>query len=104
MSRLFWHPDRLRSSPATSSLPITITRSKENDVSTAEVERLLVAGGADKALRIRYDQVDTMENFVALAGSEGYDFTVDELKQVLREAGDSFESQGNPRARQIWWS
>jgi len=29
-----------------------------------------------------------MENFVALAGSEGYDFTVDELKQVLREAGD----------------
>ncbi|MFT8394659.1 Nif11-like leader peptide family natural product precursor [Propionibacterium sp.] len=73
-------------------------------MSTDEVERLLVAGGADKKLRIRYDQADTMEDFVALADSEGFKFTDEELKQVLREAGDSFESQGNPRARQIWWS
>ncbi len=73
-------------------------------MSTAEVERLLIAGGSDKALRVRYDQADTMEDFVALAASENFDFTADELAQVLREAGDSFESQGNPRARQIWWS
>lgn len=69
-----------------------------------EAERLLIAGGEDKAVRLKYDQLETMEDFVAAAVADGYDFTEADLIQVLKEAGDSFESQGNPRARQIWWS
>lgn len=73
-------------------------------MSKAEVERLLIAGGSEKNLRVRYDATEEMSAFVALAVSEGYDFTAEELQQVLTASGDSFESMGNPRRREIWWS
>jgi hypothetical protein len=69
-----------------------------------EAERLLIDGGSDKKLRLKYDQTEDMESFVALAAEDGYDFTPEELLAVLQGAGDTFESQGNPRCRQIWWS
>ena len=68
-----------------------------------DVETLLVAGGADKHLRARYDVPGTREEFVALAAAEGYHFTVEELDAVLKESGDVFEKNGNPPKRQIWW-
>lgn len=67
------------------------------------VERLLKAGGKDKALRAKYNVIETKEEFVRSAAADGYDFTVAELEAVLDEEGDSFESSGNPRSRQIWW-
>jgi hypothetical protein len=72
-------------------------------MSKEEVERMLIAGGENKELRLRYNQIETMPDFVAAAVKEGFDFTEEELKDVLRENGDSFESYGNPRARNIWW-
>lgn len=69
-----------------------------------DVEDLLVAGGEDKGLRARYDVPATMEEFVALATADGYDFTVDELTAVLKESGDVFEKNGNPPKRSIWWT
>lgn len=68
-----------------------------------EAERFLIAGGTDKVLRARYNQLEPKEAFVAEANGEGFDFTIDELDEVLRESGDSFESYGNPRKRGIWW-
>jgi len=50
-----------------------------------------------------YDALKSMDDFVASAGSDGYDFTAEELKDVLRESGDSFDSFGNPPKRMIWW-
>ena len=44
-----------------------------------------------------------MEEFVALAAEDGYDFTVEELDAILKESGDVFEKNGNPPKRQIWW-
>lgn len=70
----------------------------------ADVERLLLAGGKDRTLRSKYDAIETMEDFVVAAGVDGYDFTVAELVEVLKDEGDSFESAGNPRCRQIWWT
>ena len=72
-------------------------------MSKKEVERLLIAGGEDKALRLKYNQIETMPKFVAAAVEEGFDFTEEDLKAVLKESGDSFESGGNPRKRDIWW-
>lgn len=72
-------------------------------MSKKEVERLLIAGGEDKVLRLKYDEIGTKETFVESANAEGFDFTIDELDDVLRESGDSFESFGNPRKRGIWW-
>ncbi len=69
-----------------------------------EVERLLIAGGEDKALRLKYDEIETKDEFVATANADGFAFTKDELDDVLRESGDSFESYGNPRKRGIWWT
>jgi hypothetical protein len=69
-----------------------------------EVERLLIAGGEDKVLRLKYDEIKTKEMFVAEANAEGFVFTIDELDDVLRESGDAFESYGNPRKRGIWWT
>ena len=66
-------------------------------------EDFLVAGGGDHALRARFDAIKGMEDFVAAANAEGYDFTIEEFKEVLREAGDSFDLIGNPAKRQIWW-
>ena len=68
-----------------------------------DVENLLVAGGEDKHIRAKYDVPATMEEFVALATEDGYDFTVEELDAVLKESGDVFEKNGNPAKRQIWW-
>lgn len=70
--------------------------SKEN------VEKLLFAGGADKKLRAKYNAVETVEAFVSMANADGYDFTAEELMEVLKEESMSFESSGNPRSREIW--
>lgn len=67
------------------------------------VERLLTDGGKDKVLRAKYNAIETKEDFAKEAAADGYDFTVAELDEVLDEEGDSFESSGNPRTRQIWW-
>lgn len=72
-------------------------------MSKKEVERLLIAGGEDKVLRLKYDEIERKEDFVAEANKEGFDFTQVELDDVLRESGDDFESFGNPRKRGIWW-
>lgn len=72
-------------------------------MSKKEVERLLIDGGDDKHLRLKYDQIGLKDDFVATANKEGYSFTADELDQVIKESGDSFESFGNPRKRAIWW-
>lgn len=72
-------------------------------MSITAVERLLTDGGSDKVLRAKYNEIETMERFVESANVDGYDFTQDELVQVLKEEGDSFESSGNPRSRSIWW-
>ncbi|MDD3277000.1 MAG: Nif11-like leader peptide family natural product precursor [Kiritimatiellales bacterium] len=69
-----------------------------------EVERLLIAGGKDKVLRLKYDEIGPKDLFVSTANQEGFDFTIEELDDVLRESGDAFESFGNPRKRGIWWS
>ncbi|KAF0095337.1 MAG: hypothetical protein E1N59_832 [Puniceicoccaceae bacterium 5H] len=70
--------------------------SKEN------VEKLLFAGGSDKKLRAKYNAIETMDTFVATANGDGFEFNEDELKETLKEEGLSFESSGNPRARDIW--
>ena len=72
-------------------------------MSRESVEKLLIAGGEDKHLRAKYDVPATREEFIALAASEGYDFTVEELDTVLKEYGDVFEKNGNPPKRSIWW-
>lgn len=72
-------------------------------MSKEEVERFLIAGGENQELRLKYNRIEEMSVFVATAVEEGYDFTEEELTEVIRENGDSFESYGNPRARNIWW-
>ncbi len=72
-------------------------------MSKKKVEELLIAGGADEKLRGKYDALKTKEEFVALAETDGYIFTVKDLDDVLRESGDAFESFGNPPKRVIWW-
>ncbi len=72
-------------------------------MSKKKVEEFLIAGGENHELRARYDAVKTKEEFVALANSDDYHFTVEEFNDVLRESGDSFDLIGNPAKRQIWW-
>jgi hypothetical protein len=72
-------------------------------MSKKEVERFLIAGGEDKVLRLKYDKIGAMSKFVAAAIEDGFDFSEDDLKLVLRESGDSFETSGNPPKRDIWW-
>lgn len=72
-------------------------------MSRENVERFLLAGGKDKVLRAKYNAFETKEEFVRAAVGDGYEFTIEELEKVLEEEGDSFESSGNPRTRQIWW-
>lgn len=71
-------------------------------MSKQSVEDLLVKGGSDKVFRIKYDNTFTEEKFVELAKEDGFDFTVEELKEVLKENGDLFESYGNPPKKSIW--
>lgn len=72
-------------------------------MSKKNVEELLIAGGSNESIRGKYDALKTMEDFVAMAGTDGYEFSAAELEDVLRESGDSFESFGNPPKRMIWW-
>jgi predicted ribosomally synthesized peptide with nif11-like leader len=72
-------------------------------MSKKNVEELLIAGGADERLRSKYDALKTKEEFVDLARTDGYEFSVADLDAVLRESGDAFESFGNPPKRVIWW-
>lgn len=67
------------------------------------VENLLIVGGENEDVRSKYNAIKTMEDFVQTAAGDGYDFTMEELQQVLRESGDSFDSFGNPPKRTIWW-
>lgn len=67
------------------------------------VEALLIAGGENESLRMKYDAVKTKEDFVALAVQNGYEFSLAEFDAVLNESGDSFDLIGNPAKRQIWW-
>lgn len=71
-------------------------------MSKESVEDLLVKGGSDKNFRIKYDNTFTEEKFVELAKEDGFDFTVEELKVVLKENGDLFDSYGNPPKKSIW--
>lgn len=72
-------------------------------MSKKNVEDLLVAGGEDEKVRLKYDAIKTMEEFIETAHKDGYEFTAEHLEEVLRESGDSFESYGNPPKRGIWW-
>ncbi len=67
------------------------------------VENLLIAGGENEDVRKKYDVIKTINEFVTVAADDGYDFTGEELEDVLRESGDSFESFGNPAKKMIWW-
>lgn len=67
------------------------------------VEALLIAGGENEAVRMKYDVLKTKEDFVTMAAADGYDFTLEEFDAVLNESGDSFDLIGNPAKRQIWW-
>ena len=71
-------------------------------MSKQSVENLLSKGGGDKEFRVKYDNVMSKEKFVELAIADGYDFTIEELSQVIRENGDQFENYGNPPKRSIW--
>lgn len=72
-------------------------------MSKKNVEELLIAGGADEKLRNKYDILKTKEEFVTMAKTDGFEFTITDLDDVLRESGDAFESFGNPPKRVIWW-
>lgn len=71
-------------------------------MSQENVEKLLFAGGSDKALRAKYNGIETKESFVSEANAAGYDFTIEELDAVLTKEDLDFSSSGNPRSRQIW--
>ena len=72
-------------------------------MSKKNVEEVLIAGGADEKLRNKYDVLKTKEEFVVMAKTDGFEFTIQDLDDVLRESGDAFESFGNPPKRVIWW-
>ncbi|WP_035236289.1 Nif11-like leader peptide family natural product precursor [Desulfobacter vibrioformis] len=70
--------------------------SKEN------VLAFLDKGAEDRKFRVKYDNCFSMEKFAAMAGEDGFEFTVKELQEVLRANGDSFDSYGNPPKKGIW--
>ncbi|OKY76965.1 MAG: bacteriocin [Desulfobulbaceae bacterium DB1] len=72
-------------------------------MSKKNAESFLIAGGENHGIRAKYDAIKTKEDFVAAANGDGYDFTLGEFDEVLRESGDSFDLIGNPAKRQIWW-
>lgn len=71
-------------------------------MSAENVEKLLLAGGTDKDLRAKYNVIETMDQFVATANGDGYEFSSAELTDFLKEEELDFESSGNPRSRAIW--
>lgn len=72
-------------------------------MSKAAVEELLSKGGDDQSFRAKYNSAPTKEEFVKRAAEDGYEFTIEELMAVINEAGDTFDSYGNPPKRSIWW-
>ena len=72
-------------------------------MSKKNVEELLIAGGENEAIRMKYDVLKTKEEFIAMAATDGFNFTLEEFDEVLKESGDSFDLIGNPAKRQIWW-
>jgi hypothetical protein len=71
-------------------------------MSKESVEELLLKGGSDRQFRVKYDNTFTMDKFVEFAMLDGFEFTVDELKAVLKQNGDIFDSNGNPPKKSIW--
>lgn len=71
-------------------------------MSKNNVEKLLLAGGSDKTIRLKYNQIETKEKFVAAASADGFEFSIEDLDEVLKDEEMSFESEGNPRCRSIW--
>lgn len=67
------------------------------------VENFLIAGGENEEMRLKYDAITAKEDFVALAITEGYDFSIEEFDAVINESGDSFDLVGNPAKRGMWW-
>jgi hypothetical protein len=63
---------------------------------------LLDKGAEDRKFRVKYDNTFKMDKFVERAKEDGFDFTVEELQEVLKENGDAFESYGNPPKKSIW--
>jgi len=72
-------------------------------MSIKSVEDLLTKGGEDEAFRAKYNTAPNKEEFIKRAAEDGYEFTEEELMKVINEAGDTFESYGNPPKRSIWW-
>jgi len=54
-----------------------------------DVENLLIAGGQDKKILVRYNVPGSRQEFVALAAGDGYHFTVEELDAVLKDRATS---------------
>ncbi len=71
-------------------------------MSKKSVADLLSKGGDDKQFRVKYDNALSVDRFLELAKEDGYDFTKEELMAVIRENGDTFESNGNPPKKDIW--
>jgi predicted ribosomally synthesized peptide with nif11-like leader len=71
-------------------------------MSRQNVLDFLEKGSDDKQFRIKYDNTMDINKFVELAKEDGFEFTVEELKGVLFENGDSFDSLGNPPKKDIW--
>ncbi len=72
-------------------------------MSIESVEALLTKGGEDQDFREKYNLSASMEDFLALAKEDGFDFTAEELMKVVNSNGDTFESYGNPPKRSIWY-
>lgn len=68
-----------------------------------EAERLFIDGGKNKEIRMKYNEPESKDEFVAMANKDGYDFDVADLNEALRLSGDSFETYGCPRKRSVWW-
>ena len=57
-------------------------------MSKEAVQELLDKGADDRKFRVKYDNTFTMERFVEVAKEDGYEFTVEELKEVIRKNGE----------------
>jgi hypothetical protein len=71
-------------------------------MSKQSVMDLLDKGAEDRKFRIKYDNCFSMDKFALMAKDDGFDFSAEELAEVLKEQGDSFESYGNPPKKGIW--
>ncbi|MCW3806554.1 Nif11-like leader peptide family natural product precursor [Plebeiibacterium marinum] len=71
-------------------------------MSKKSVLDLLDKGADDREFRIKYDNCFSEEKFAELAKEDGFEFSAEELKEVLRENGDDFASFGNPPKKGIW--